>query len=87
MCLNESCFSDSWKVLLVVPVFKNVGKGLLLKSTTLFLNNEIVDHIEKCGFFSDFLYSFRSSCSTTDLLTVFLIELLGLLLGLRLLEL
>ena len=24
-CLKESCFSDCWKVLSVVPVFKNVG--------------------------------------------------------------
>ena len=25
-CLKESCFPDSWKVLSVVPVFKNVGE-------------------------------------------------------------
>ena len=24
-CLKESCFPDCWKVLSVVPVFKNVG--------------------------------------------------------------
>ena len=24
-CLKESCFPDCWKVLLVVPLFKNVG--------------------------------------------------------------
>ena len=35
MCLKESCFPDCWKVSLVVPVFKNVGKGLLLKATVL----------------------------------------------------
>ena len=29
-CLKESCFSDCWKVLLVVPVFKNDGE----RSTT-----------------------------------------------------
>ena len=34
-CLMESCFPDCWKVSSVVPVFKNVGKGLLLKTTTL----------------------------------------------------
>ena len=34
------------------------------------LNNRIVDHLEKCGLFSDFQYGFRSSRSTTDLLTV-----------------
>ena len=34
-CLKESCFPDCWKVSLVVPVFKNIGKGLQLKNTTL----------------------------------------------------
>ena len=34
------------------------------------LNNRIVDHLEKCGLFSDFRYGFRSSQSTADLLTV-----------------
>ena len=29
-----------------------------------------VDHLEKCGLFSDFQNGFRSSQSTTDLLTV-----------------
>ena len=33
-------------------------------------NNRIVDHLEKCGLFSDFQYGFRSSRSTADLLTV-----------------
>ena len=32
-CLKESCFLHCWKVSSVVPVFKNVGKGLLLKTT------------------------------------------------------
>ena len=35
------------------------------------VQNRIVDHLEKCGLFSDFQYSFMSSYwSTTDLLTV-----------------
>ena len=34
------------------------------------VNNRIVDRLEKCGFFSDFQYGFRSSRSTADLLTV-----------------
>ena len=34
-CLKESCFPDCWKVSSVVPLFKNVGKGLQLKTTTL----------------------------------------------------
>ena len=32
--------------------------------------NKIVDHLERCVIFSDFQYGFRSSRSTTDLLTV-----------------
>ena len=32
-------------------------------------NNRIVDHVEKCGLFSDFQYDFRSSQSSADLLT------------------
>ena len=34
------------------------------------VNNRIVDHLEKCGLFSDFQYGFRSSQSTADLLAV-----------------
>ena len=34
------------------------------------VNNRIVDHLEKCGLFSDFQCGFRSSRSTVDLLTV-----------------
>ena len=58
-----------------------LGKGLLLKTNALLVfflckifqklvNNRIVDHLEKCGLFSDFQYGFRSSRSTADLLTV-----------------
>ena len=34
------------------------------------VNNRIVNYPEKCGFFSDFQYGFRSSQSTIYLLTV-----------------
>ena len=34
------------------------------------VNNTILDHLEKCGRFSDFQYGFRSFRSTSDLLTV-----------------
>ena len=34
------------------------------------VNNTIVNHLEKCGPFSDFHYGFRSSQSTADLLVV-----------------
>ena len=82
-CLKESCFPDCWKVSSVVPVFNNVGESSAAKNyrpdsllsvvSKVFekrLNNRIVDHVEKCGLFSDFQYSFRSSRSTADLLTV-----------------
>ena len=34
------------------------------------VNNRILDHLDKCGLFSDFQYGFRSSRSTSDLPTV-----------------
>ena len=34
------------------------------------VNNRIVDHLEKCGLFSDFQFGFRSFPSTADLVTV-----------------
>ena len=55
-----------------------LGKSPQLKTTALLVfflwlvklvNNRIVDHLEKCGLFSDFQYGFRSSRSTADLLT------------------
>ena len=82
-CLKESYFADCWKVSWVVPVFKNVGErstaknyrpvSLLSVVSKVFeklVNNRIVDHLEKCGLFSDFQYGFRSCRSTADLLTV-----------------
>ena len=67
----------------MVPVFKNVWErsttenyhpvSLLSVVSKVFeklVNNRIVDHLEKCGLFSDFQYGFRSSQSTADLLTV-----------------
>ena len=67
----------------MVPVFQNVRErstakkyspvSLLFVVSKVFeklVNNRIVDHLEKCGIFSDFHYGFRSSRSTADLLTV-----------------
>ena len=34
------------------------------------VNNGIIDHLEKCGLFSDFQYGFRSSRSTAGFLIV-----------------
>ena len=54
-----------------------LGKGILLKKyhpvsllSEKLVNNSFVDHLEKCGLFSELQYSFRSSRSTADLLTV-----------------
>ena len=67
----------------MVPVFKNVGErspaksycpvsllSVVSKVLETLVNNRVVDHLEKCGLFSDFQYDFRSSRSTADLLTV-----------------
>ena len=72
-CPQEPCFPDCWKVSSVVPIFKNVGErstaknydpvSLLSVVSKVFeklVNNRIVDHLEKCGLFSDFQYGFRS---------------------------
>ena len=56
------------------------------KAFVKLVNNRSVDHLEKCGLFSDFQQNFRSSQSTEDLLSLHLIELLGLLTGLELLN-
>ena len=73
MCLKEHCFPDCWKVASVVPVFNNVGERFIAKNyrpvSFLFVvskifeklvNNRLVDHLEKCGLFSDFQYGLRS---------------------------
>ena len=68
----------------MVPVFKNDGErstaknyrpvSLLSVVSKVFeklVNNRIVDHLEKCGLFSDFQYGFSSSRSRfSDLLAV-----------------
>ena len=68
---------------LISIVFKNIGEksvaknyypvrllSLVSKVFEKLVSNRIVDHLEKCGLFSDFQYGFRSSWSTGDLLTV-----------------
>ena len=65
------------------PVFKNVGVrstainycpvsvfSVVIKVFEKLVNNRMVDHLEKCDFFSYFQYGFRSSRSAADLLTV-----------------
>ena len=75
---RESCLAKNYHPVRHLSVVSKVFKKLV--------NNRFVDHLEKYGLFSDFQYGFRSSQSTTDLLSD-LIELLGLLIGLGLLEL
>ena len=71
---KESWFPDCWKVLSVVPVFKNVWErstaknyhpvSLLSVVSKVFeklVSNRIVDHLKKCGLFCDIQYGFRSS--------------------------
>ena len=78
--LKESCFPDCWKVSSVVPLFKHVGERSTAKNYRLvsllsvvskvfekLVYNRIVDHLEKCGLFSNFQYGFRSSRWTADL--------------------
>ena len=63
-CLKKCCFPNCWKVLSVVPEFKNVGErstaknyrpvSLLSAVSNIFeklVNNRIVDHLEECGLF------------------------------------
>ena len=67
----------------MVPLFKNVQErstaknyrpvsllSVVRKAFEKLLNNRSVDHLDKCGLFSDFQYNFRSSQSIEDLLSV-----------------
>ena len=58
----------------MVPAFKNVGErstakncrpvsllSVVRKVFEKLVNNRIIDHLEKCGLFSNFQYGFRSS--------------------------
>ena len=99
-CPKESCFPDCWKVSSVVPVFKNVGDrsttknfcpvSLLSVVSKVFeelANNRIVDYLEKCGLFLISSIVLALLYQLLIFLQLYLIELLGLLTGLRLLEL
>ena len=84
----------------MLPVFKNVGKRSTAKNyhpisvlsvvSTVFeklINNRIVDHLEKCGHFSDFQYVLGFLDHFLTFSQLYLIELPGLLTGLGLLRL
>ena len=66
-----------------LPVLRNNGKrstathyglvcllSVLSKIFEKLVNDRLIDHLKKYGLFSDFQHSFKSSWSTTDLLTV-----------------
>ena len=99
MCLKDSYFPDCWKVSLVVPVFKNVRERSIAKSyrsvsllsvvSKVFeklVNNRIDDHLEKCGLFSDSSIVLGLLDQLEIFLQSYLIELLGFLTGVGLLE-
>ena len=82
ICLKESCFPNCWKVSSVVPIFKNVGErstakkylpvsflSVVSKVFEKLVNNRHFNHLEKCGFFSNFPHGFEPSRATEDLLT------------------
>ena len=72
MSLKKSCFSNFWKVSLLISVFKHVGKGLQLKTMALSLLVFLLRSVQslKDLQISDSWYGFRSSQWTADLLTV-----------------
>ena len=84
---------------MVVPVFKNVRErcsaknycpvsllSVVSKAFEKLVNKRIVDHLEKYGLFSDFQYGLGLPGQLQIFLHMCLIELLGLLTGLGLLE-
>ena len=79
MYWKDSCFSDCWKVSLVLPEFKNAGKSsaatnnwpvnflsMVSKVFGKLVNNRLADLLEKYGLLSDLQYGFRSSRSVAD---------------------
>ena len=99
-CLKESCFPDCWKVSSVVPVFKNVGERSTAKNyrpvSLLSVVSKVFEKLVKIGLLITwrnvvFFLTFSMVLGLLDQLLIFsqlyLIELLGLLTGLGLLEL
>ena len=90
-CVKESCFPNCCKVSSVVHVFKNVWErpaakndcpvsflSVISKVFEKLVNNRTVDHLEKCGFFSDFQYGLGLLNQLQIFLLLYLIELQGL---------
>ena len=59
MCLKESCFTDCWKILSVVPVFRNVEDGSTAKSYCPFSLLSVVSKIFE-NFTNGLLHKFKS---------------------------
>ena len=78
MNLNLSKGSGAAFLIMVSNVFEKLVNDRMVQTFLIMVSNvfkklvndRIVDHLEKCGLFSDFKYGFRSSWSTADLLTV-----------------
>ena len=96
MCLMESCFPGWWKVSLVVPVFENVGERLATESIHPVSLFSVVSKVSEKLLSKRVLKSglFLISSMVLGLLDqqqifsqLYLIELLGTLIGLGLLEL
>ena len=98
--LKESCFPDCWKVSSVVPVFKNVGErsaaknycpvsllSVVSKAFEKLVNNRIVDDLEKWDLFLISSMVLGLLDQLQNFSQLYLIQLLGLLTGLGLLEL
>ena len=99
-CLKESCLPDCWKVSSVVPIFKNVGERFTTKNYRLvsllsvvskvfgkLVNNRIVNRLKSVAFFLKFSMVLSLLDQLLMSLQLYLIELLELLTGLRLLGL
>ena len=98
--LKESCFPDHWKVSSMVSVHKNVGErstaknyhpvsvhSVVSKVFEKLVNNSIFDHLERCSFFLIFSMVLGLLDQLLILSQLYLVELLGLLTNIGLLEL
>ena len=94
LCLNESWCPDFWKFLSVAAIFKNIWEttstknyrpvGLLFVVNEFFeklVNNMRIDHLEKFGFFLISSMVSGLLIQPHTFWKLYLIELLGLLLG------
>ena len=99
-CLKKSCFPDCWKFSSVFPIFKNVGErstaknycpvsllSVVSKAFEKLVNNRIVVQLESVAFFliSSMVLGLLNQLQIFSQL--YLIELLGFLTSLGLLEL